>query len=159
MTNSLNIWINSKPFSSDKVFIIKPQTNFQKIEKWLRDEDVKYLIADQTSFKKGLLNELKKFAERRGIKLSIQLDFMNHLSGEFEIEKLGPYHLITQPQPQMNEDINRVIKRLFDIIFSIFFVILVLPPLTIFVFLLSFTINIFKNSRCISLLIFIFLLR
>ena len=69
------------------------------------------MIADQTSFKKGLLNELKKFAERRGIKLSIQLDFMNHLGGEFEIEKLGPYHLITQPQPQMNEDINRVIKE------------------------------------------------
>ena len=137
MTNSLNIWIHSQPFSSDKIFIIKPQTNFQKIEKWLKDEDVKYLIADQTSFEKGLLKELKKFAERRGIKLSIQLDFMNHLSGEFEIEKLGPYHLITQPQPQMNEDINRVIKRIFDIIFSIFFVILVLPPLTIFVFLLQ----------------------
>ena len=133
VAKNINLNFQSSQFSSKNFFVAKSDTEYSKIKELIISSEVKYIIVEQGGMHDDLFNELMRFTERRGIQLSIQLNFMNHLGGEFEIEKIGPYHLMVESQPYINEDFNRVAKRIFDIIFSVCVIILIMPPLVLFV--------------------------
>ena len=137
VAKNINLNFQSSQFSSKNFFVTNSDTEYSKIEELIRSSEFKYIIVEQGGLHDNLLKELKTFTETRGIKLSIQLNFMNNLGGEFEIEKIGPYHLMVESQPYMNEDFNRLAKRIFDIIFSVCVIILIMPPLMLFVLALQ----------------------
>ena len=108
-----------------------------KLEKLLLSEKVEEVVIALATDSSHLLDEIIKICNRRAVKTHIIPDYFHYTSNRFQISTFGDLPIITLRREPLDEIQKRILKRSFDIIFSISVIIFILSWLYPIIFILS----------------------
>jgi len=108
-------------------------------------EDVKdYALANQIDeiycalpyYAAEKIKDIIRFSEENFIRFKIVPDFKRYVSKKVQVDFYGRIPIISLREEPLEEISNRLIKRIFDIIFSLIVVVIIFPPLFIILWVL-----------------------
>jgi len=108
-----------------------------KLEKLLLSEKVEEVIIALAADSTNLLDEIIKICDKRAVKTHIIPDYFHFISNRFQLSTFGDFPIITLRREPLDEIQKRIIKRSFDIIFSLSVIIFILSWLYPIIFILS----------------------
>lgn len=109
----------------------------QKLEKLLLSEKIEEVIIALAADSTNLLDEIIKICDRRAVKTHIIPDYFHFISNRFQLSTFGDFPIITMRREPLDEVQKRIVKRSFDIIFSLSVIIFILSWLYPIIFILS----------------------
>ena len=109
----------------------------QKLVKILLSEKVEEVVIALAANSSHLLDEIIKMCDRRAVKTHIIPDYFHYISNRFQLSTFGDFPIITLRREPLEEVQKRIIKRSFDIFFSIAVIIFILSWLYPIIFILS----------------------
>lgn len=86
-------------------------------------DEIVITISNQTS---EVLDEIIRVCNINAVRVHIIPDYFRFLSDRFQISSIGSFPIITARQEPLEEANRRFLKRLFDVIFSFFVILLIL---------------------------------
>lgn len=92
----------------------------------LESKEVDEVVIALPEDSSGRLEELIRICNINAVKVHIIPDYLKFLGNRFEASTMGNFPIITAREEPLNEANRRFVKRLFDIIFSLFVIIFVL---------------------------------
>lgn len=125
--------------SSQDSIIEIGETNekIHKLEKLLLSEKVEEVVIALAADSSHLLDKIIKICNRRAVKTHIIPDYFHYISNRFQLSTFGDFPIITLRREPLDEVQKRILKRSFDIIFSLSVIIFILSWLYPIIFILS----------------------
>jgi len=108
-----------------------------KLENLLMSEKVEEVVIALATDSNHLLDEIIKICNRRAVKTHIIPDYFHFLSSRFQLSTFGDFPIITLRREPLDEVQKRILKRSFDIVFSLAVIIFILSWLYPIIFILS----------------------
>ncbi|NNG27527.1 MAG: undecaprenyl-phosphate glucose phosphotransferase [Ignavibacteriaceae bacterium] len=108
-----------------------------KLEKLLLSEKVEEVLIALTADSSHFLDGIIKICNRRAVKTHIIPDYFHYKSNRFQLSTFGDFPIITLRREPLDEVQKRILKRTFDIIFSLIIIIFILSWLYPIIFVLS----------------------
>jgi len=109
----------------------------QRLVKILLSKKVEEVVIALTANSSHMLDEIIKICNRRAVKTHIIPDYFHYISNRFQLSTFGDFPIITLRREPLEEVQKRIIKRSFDIFFSIAVIIFILSWLYPIIFILS----------------------
>jgi len=109
----------------------------QRLVKILLSEKVEEVVIALAANSSHMLDEIIKICNRRAVKTHIIPDYFHYISNRFQLSTFGDFPIITLRREPLEEVQKRIIKRSFDIFFSIAVIIFILSWLYPIIFILS----------------------
>ncbi len=109
----------------------------QNLEKLLQSEKVEEVVIALAADSSSMLGEIIKICNRRAVKTHIIPDYFHYISNRFQISTFGDFPIITLRREPLDEVQKRILKRSFDIVFSLAVIIFILSWLYPIIFILS----------------------
>jgi Undecaprenyl-phosphate glucose phosphotransferase len=124
--------------SQDSIIEIgKTNEKIHKLEKLLLSEKVEEVVIALAADSSHLLDKIIKICNRRAVKTHIIPDYFHYISNRFQLSTFGDFPIITLRREPLDEVQKRILKRSFDIIFSLAVIIFILSWLYPIIFILS----------------------
>jgi len=108
-----------------------------KLEILLMSEKVEEVVIALATDSSHQLDDIIKICNRRAVKTHIIPDYFHYLSNRFQLSTFGDFPIITLRREPLDEVQKRILKRSFDIVFSLVVIIFVLSWLYPIIFILS----------------------
>ena len=113
----------------------KPKKNFddvqmidiEKLEKFCLEKKVDEIYYSMSITENEKLNKLIQFSDNNMIRLRIIPDFRSFLYRKVNVDFYGAIPVITLREEPLQDELNRIIKRVFDVIFSSIVILLIYP--------------------------------
>lgn len=112
--------------------------NLEKSITSLKVDEVVIALPEDSRF---MLEGIIKVCDKNAIKVHIIPDYLNLVSKRFQLSSFGDFPIITARREPLNEVQWRLVKRSFDIIFSLFVTVLVLSWMYPLIFIISLMID------------------
>ncbi|RKZ00594.1 MAG: undecaprenyl-phosphate glucose phosphotransferase [Ignavibacteriae bacterium] len=109
----------------------------QRLVKILLSEKVEEVVIALAANSSHMLDEIIKICNRKAVKTHIIPDYFHYISNRFQLSTFGDFPIITLRREPLEEVQKRIIKRSFDIFFSIAVIIFILSWLYPIIFILS----------------------
>ncbi len=108
-----------------------------ELGKLLLSEKVEEVVIALAADSSHLLDEIIKICNRRAVKIHIIPNYFHYTSNRFQISTFGDLPIITLRREPLDEIQKRILKRLYDLFFSISVIIFILSWLYPIIFILS----------------------
>ena len=108
-----------------------------KLEKLLQSEKVEEVVIALAADSSHQLDDIIKICNRRAVKTHIIPDYFHYLSNRFQLSTFGDFPIITLRREPLDEVQKRILKRSFDIVFSLAVIIFILSWVYPIIFILS----------------------
>jgi len=108
-----------------------------KLEKLLLSEKVEEVVIALATDSSHMLDKIIKICNRRAVKTHIIPDYFHYTSNRFQLSTFGDLPIITLRREPLDEIQKRILKRSFDLIFSMSVIIFILSWLYPIIFILS----------------------
>ncbi len=113
------------------------ETNPGQIEKKLSALEIDEVVIAYSDANRHLIEGIIKICDKNAVKVHIVPDYISFVSKRFQLTTLGDIPIITARREPLEEAQWRLVKRIFDIVFSLTITMLVLSWMFPLVFLLS----------------------
>lgn len=123
----LQAFFYSKP-SSQKLNC--PCFHIDELEEFCKNNRVEEIYYSDSIYDETLLMNIIKFCDDYMIRLKITPDFTSFKQRKINIDLYGAIPVITLREEPLQDEFNRIIKRIFDIVFSLFVIVFILSWLT-----------------------------
>ena len=123
---------SDKQINDTKDFESVPILPIKDLESYCLDNRVDEIYYALKTDPDDILHKIISFSDKNMIRLRILPDFRGFLFRKVHISFYGSIPVITLRDEPLQDDINRMYKRVFDILFSLFVILLIFP----FVFIL-----------------------
>ncbi len=111
--------------------------NIDEFESLIQTNKIEEAVIAVEEASAGFLNSVIKICNRNAVKTHIIPDYLNYLSGRLQVSTFGEFPIITIRREPLEEVQWRILKRTFDIIFSLVVLFLILIWVIPIIFLLS----------------------
>ena len=101
--------------------------------KLVADGDVDLVVMPPRHMPYELVASMMRQGDRLGYRCWMPLEITRRYGRRFDLQRVGQLDMLTPPTEPLDNTVNRVLKRLFDIAVSVPVVLLVLPPLCLMV--------------------------
>jgi Undecaprenyl-phosphate glucose phosphotransferase len=126
--------ISEKNSSTDTPEAIGTLNDFESLIQTNKIEEVVVALNEAPA---NVLNSFVKICNRKAVKIHIIPDYLNYLSSRLEVSTFGEFPIITIRREPLEEIHWRILKRTFDIFFSLLITILVLSWVIPIIFILT----------------------
>ncbi len=100
--------------------------SYDKLDEKLKTLEIDEVVIALSSQPQELLDEIIRVCNINAVRIHIIPDYFRFLSSRFQISSIGNFPIITARQEPLEEANRRFLKRLFDILFSIFVIVFLL---------------------------------
>jgi putative colanic acid biosynthesis UDP-glucose lipid carrier transferase len=100
--------------------------SFDDLDEKLKALEIDEVVIALSSQPQELLDEIIRVCNINAVRIHIIPDYFRFLSSRFQISSIGNFPIITARQEPLEEANRRFLKRLFDILFSIFILVFLL---------------------------------
>lgn len=100
--------------------------SYDKLDEKLKALEIDEVVIALSSQPQELLDEIIRVCNINAVRIHIIPDYFRFLSSRFQISSIGNFPIITARQEPLEEANRRFLKRLFDILFSIFVLVFLL---------------------------------
>lgn len=107
-----------------------PCFHIDELEEFCKNNRVEEIYYSDSIYDETLLMSIIKFCDDNMIRLKITPDFSSFKQRKINIDLYGAIPVITLRDEPLQDEFNRFIKRVFDIIFSLFVIVFILSWLT-----------------------------
>jgi putative colanic acid biosynthesis UDP-glucose lipid carrier transferase len=97
-----------------------------ELDEKLKQNEVDEVVITLSSQSPKILDEIIRVCNINAVRIHIIPDYFRFLSNKFQISTLGNFPIITARQEPLEEVNRRLIKRLFDVVFSLLIVVSIL---------------------------------
>ena len=111
--------------------------NLSEFENLIQSEKIEEAVIAVDEASAGFLNSVLKICNRNAVKAHIIPDYFNYLSSRLQVSTFGEFPIITIRKEPLEEVQWRILKRTFDIIFSLTVLLLVFSWLIPLIFIIS----------------------
>lgn len=99
----------------------------QKLEEYCTKNKIHEIFYTMSVDDKDKMNKLMKFSDQNLIRLRIIPDFQSFLFRKVKIDFYGSIPIITLREEPLQDELNRIIKRIFDLAFSLLVILFIYP--------------------------------
>ncbi len=110
-------FIDSDKDSSDQLHL----GNFEQLEEVIATNGINDAVIALAPEKLTMLDDILRVCDRNAVRSFVIPDYLNFIGGKFKIELLGNFPIINVRNNPLDETSLRLIKRTFDIVFSLLF--------------------------------------
>ena len=103
--------------------------NYDQLEKTISTGNIDEVVLALPREDNALMDEVFRTCNRNAIKTHIIPDYFRFVSQRFQISMVGNFPIITSRNEPLEEIQWRIVKRIFDFIFSLFIIVLILSIL------------------------------
>ena len=103
----------------------------------LSSDEINEAVIALSTESRHLLEDVVKVCDKHAVKVHIIPDYYNLLSKRFQLSSFGDFPIITARREPLNEVQWRIVKRTFDISFSLLVAVLILSWLLPFIFIIT----------------------
>ncbi len=111
--------------------------NYSEVENVIHDKGITDILVNLNAANEDKVKKILMICDRLAVNAHIVPEFYNLLSSRYQFNFLGDYPIVTVRTNPLEELQNRILKRSFDLLFSIFVILLVLswlmPLLAVFI--------------------------
>ena len=106
------------------------KNNFSKGISLVNNNEVDEIYCEVESTTQDQLNELLKLSENQNLSIKFISNMTNLFAQKMHVDYYGYFPVMSFQEVTINQPINKLLKRIFDLIFSLFVLVLVLSWLT-----------------------------
>lgn len=99
----------------------------QKLEEYCTKNKIHEIFYTMSVGDKDIINNLIKFSDQNLIRLRIIPDFRSFLFRKVKVDFFGSIPIITLREEPLQDELNRIIKRIFDLAFSSLVILFIYP--------------------------------
>jgi len=107
-----------------------PCYHIDKLDEYCKKNRVEEIYYSDSIYDETLLMNIIQFCDDNMIRLKITPDFTSFKQRKINIDLYGAIPVITLREEPLQDEFNRIIKRIFDIVFSLFVIVFILSWLT-----------------------------
>ncbi len=100
--------------------------NLQQVEKYCLDNEIDEIYCLSSELNHEQLDDLIDFADREFLRIKLLPDMLGLKYKNFKLDLYGDLPIVSVRNIPLDDSINKVIKRMFDIVFSFFVCVLIL---------------------------------
>lgn len=138
------------PFRLEIVERLSEAECLAALPKLIAERVVDEVIFDVESNRLAVLEQVFLACDEEGVRTRVAIDFFPHVNSEITLDRVGGAPLLTFSAAPL-DDLRLILKRLFDIVFSAFILVVLSPLLLVVAILIRWTSRgpvIFKQARC-----------
>ena len=130
---------NLKGFISDRIgnTQISSENFIQELDNTLTKSEVDEIVIAFSEGSRHLLEQVIKICDKNAVKVHIVPDYFNLVSKRFQLSSFGGFPIITARREPLNEVQWRIVKRTFDILFSLLIILLIISWLIPLILIIS----------------------
>ena len=104
-----------------------PDQYVLELEKFCKDNDIHEIYYAHSDLSKDLIRQIVKYADNHLIRFKFALNFQGFLSKSADLEFFNSTPVFTYRKEPLESALNRLFKRIFDFVFSLFVIVCIFP--------------------------------
>jgi len=115
---------------------ITSHSSLDELSAWVQSQPMDLLVMPTRQIPDNWVTHLLALGERRGFRCWIPLELSRMHGRQFNLQRVGGLNVLTPPGTPLGHVFNRLVKRTFDIAFSLAVITFILPTLMVIVWCL-----------------------
>lgn len=124
-------------FDFTEVAVVSPETPFPELARRIEKRPIDLLVMPSRTFPDHTVIDLLGLGDRRGFRVWLPLELSRRYGRRFELQNVAGLSVLSPPSVPLANTFNRLLKRIFDLIFSGTVIATALLPLMIAVWLIQ----------------------